>query len=105
MNEQQLTAKQQFWLEHVDRCTESGQSMRAYAEAHNLSVQSFYSWKSQLAKRSRDARKANAGFTEVHVRSAPVPALIRFPNGCVLESRGLDEASMRSLCSALLHAQ
>jgi hypothetical protein len=107
MNERQLTAKQRYWLEHVERCAESGQSMRAYAEAHDLNVQSFYSGKAQLAKRSRNALKASASFTEVQVRSATVPAVIqiRFPNGCVLESRGLDDASLRSLCSALLHAQ
>lgn len=107
MNEQPLTAKQQFWLEHVERCAESGRSMREYAKAHDLNVQSFYSWKAQLAKRSRIALKAGASFTEVQVRSATVPAVIqiRFPNGCVLEIRGLDDASLRTLCSALLHAQ
>ena len=107
MNDQQLTVKQQFWLEHVERCAESGQSMREYAKAHDLNVQSFYSWKGQLAKRHRTVSPASATFTEVHVRATTLPATIqiRFPNGCVLESREFDEASLRSLCSALLHAQ
>jgi transposase len=42
------TEKQQFWLEHVQACSISGKSMRAYAQANCLSVSAFYSWKKTL---------------------------------------------------------
>lgn len=108
MGEIQLTAKQRFWLEHVERCAESGQSMRAYAQAHDLDVQRFYNWKAQLAKRAHlDSTLPSPAFTEVQLHGVTVPGAIqvRFPNGCVLESRGLDEASLRTLCAALLNTR
>ncbi|MGB3313979.1 MAG: hypothetical protein WBB85_06175 [Albidovulum sp.] len=43
-----MTEKQHIWLKHVDDCTASGVSMRAYADRHGLDVQRFYVWKSQL---------------------------------------------------------
>lgn len=46
-----LTEKQQFWLEHVRACDESGQSMRAYADANGLNAAEFYSWKATLRRK------------------------------------------------------
>ncbi len=43
-----LTAKQQFWLDHIESCVSSGVTMRAYSEQHGLDLQRFYSWKKQL---------------------------------------------------------
>lgn len=43
-----LTAKQRFWLEHIESCASSGVTMRAYSEQHGLDLQHFYSWKKQL---------------------------------------------------------
>ena len=42
------TAKQQFWLDHVQDWSSSGLSMSAYADRHGLDVQQFYRRKSQL---------------------------------------------------------
>jgi hypothetical protein len=46
-----LTEKQKFWLEHVQACGRSGQSMRTYAEANGLSVSAFYTWKKTLRRK------------------------------------------------------
>lgn len=46
-----LTEKQTFWLEHVKACAASGKLMRAYAQANELSVSAFYSWKKILRRK------------------------------------------------------
>jgi len=43
-----LTAKQRFWLDHVESCASSGVTMRAYSAQHGLDIQHFYYWKKQL---------------------------------------------------------
>jgi hypothetical protein len=50
-NEHSLTEKQRFWLEQVKACNESGQSMRDYAEEHELDLGAFYSAKSVLRQK------------------------------------------------------
>ena len=46
-----LTKKQKFWLDHVQACGMSSQSMRAYAEANGLNVSTFYAWKKALRRK------------------------------------------------------
>jgi transposase-like protein len=53
MADRGLTSTQRFWLEHVEACEAAGVSMKAYAERHGLSLQSFYCWKGQLKKRGQ----------------------------------------------------
>jgi hypothetical protein len=43
-----LSEKQTFWLEHLQACTATGMSMRAYAQTNNLGISTFYSWKKTL---------------------------------------------------------
>lgn len=43
-----LSKKQAFWLEHLQACTTTGMSMRAYAQTHGLGISTFYSWKKTL---------------------------------------------------------
>ena len=43
-----LTEKQRIWLRHIEDCATAGLSMREYADRHELDVQRFYVWKSQL---------------------------------------------------------
>jgi hypothetical protein len=50
MNTRDLSDKQRIWLEHIEACVAGGGSMKAYAEAHGLDLQSFYLWKGRLKK-------------------------------------------------------
>ena len=45
-----LTDKQRIWLRHIEDCATAGLSMREYADRHELDVQRFYVWKSQLKR-------------------------------------------------------
>ena len=46
-----LTDKQKFWLEHIDACSKSGQTMKAYAQSNDLSVSAIYAWKKTLRRK------------------------------------------------------
>ena len=47
-----LTAKQQYWSEHILCAERSGQSLAEYAKAQNIPVQRLYQWRSSLKKMS-----------------------------------------------------
>lgn len=47
-----LTAKQQYWSEHILCAERSGQSLAEYAKAQNIPVQKLYQWRSSLKKMS-----------------------------------------------------
>jgi len=83
----------QFWLEHLRRCAERGQSIAAYAAAHGLHVSSLYEAKSQLRRRGKGAAAA-ARFVRVEparapeVTSRPTVYRVSLPNGVVVETAG-----------------
>lgn len=84
-----LTEKQTFWFEHLQACTASGLSMRAYAESRDLSISALYAWKKALQRKGVFAntppdesplfRKAMlTDYRAGHVR-------VQLPTGLVLE--------------------
>ena len=48
-------AKEQHWRRQVAGWRRSGDSVRAYCQAHGLSEQSFYQWRRVLAQRDAHA--------------------------------------------------
>lgn len=89
-----LNERQRYWLEHVEACARSGQTMRAYAESQGLSVQTLYSWKQQLRQ---SGALAPASRTPVSTGTSPrfqrlevIPGVdathcrIELPNGVVV---------------------
>ena len=78
-----LSERQRYWLEHVRDCEESGQTTKAYAEAHGLSTSLLYSWRKRLAERGL-WRSRGGRFQRVQV-SAPARLVnewrITLPNG------------------------
>jgi len=90
--------RRQFWLEHIEACTESGDSAKAYAETHGLSTASFYSARSRYkqarggvvdgASGSGGSRRA-AQFVRVEplvqVRGPRIECRTRLTNGAMLE--------------------
>ncbi|MDH3282533.1 MAG: hypothetical protein OEQ18_15585 [Gammaproteobacteria bacterium] len=85
-----LSERQRYWLERIQECEESGQTTKAYAEAHALSTSALYTWRKRLAQRglwpSRGGR-----FERVQV-SAPTRSVsewrITLPNGVQVEFSG-----------------
>jgi hypothetical protein len=45
-----LTRRQRYWLKHIQRAEERGETLKAYAKRHRLSIGALYHAKSQLMK-------------------------------------------------------
>lgn len=83
-----LTEKQQLWLEHIRACDQFGQTMKAYAEEHDLNVSALYAWKKTLRRKGVIAdSQADAPqlFRKAVVAdSSHARASARLPSGLVL---------------------
>ncbi len=95
-----LTERQQFWLDHLRACEDSGSSAAQYAKDHDLRVTSLYQRKKQFRKRGLLSTPSCTAPSFVKVRSAPGKASedvlrIFFPNGVRVEwlTSSDDEAS------------
>ena len=47
----ELTERQQYWLEHIEACDESGCSAKEYAEQRGLSLSGLYNARCVLKKK------------------------------------------------------
>lgn len=45
-----LTERQRFWLDHINACTVSKQSLKAYASQHGLNITSLYGASKKLKR-------------------------------------------------------
>lgn len=110
-----LTAKQSYWLKHLESWRKSGRTMREYAAKHDLPLPYLYTWQSRLRQMgalvedadvipTKRTRRREVTFRAVRVidpsDAAPTAALrIRFANGVVVE---LDGSGSRSPDTSLL---
>jgi transposase-like protein len=72
--------KERHWRQLVEQWQRSGQSVRAFCASHDLSEQSLYWWRRELAARDHQATPAAEApppprFVPVHVRAEPVAPL------------------------------
>ena len=79
-----LTARQRYWLEHVQACEASGKSIAEYAAAQEIGAQAMYAGKSMLVKKGVLTATQPARFQRVQVMAAAVSSQWRIglPN-CV----------------------
>ena len=92
-----LTEKQRIWLTHVERCTATGVSMRAYADQHGLDVQRFYVWKSQLKQLgvlAHDLAMPN------DIDQPPPPALSPLIRAQVVSRSSVEDQRQSTMCAA-----
>ena len=107
-----LTPRQRRWLEHLKRCEGSGETMKAYAKRHRLSIQAMYQAAKDLRRRGvlapgRRTPRDETGASFVRIAasvsgSIEPPWRVRFPGGAVLEgTRPLTEESLRAVVTVL----
>ena len=95
--------KEQQWRLWIRRQQESGLSVRAFCNLHDLSEPSFYGWRREIQRRDADA----AAFTPVRVVAdeAPTPACcfeVALVGGRTLRvAPGFDAATLRQLLTVL----
>ena len=98
-----LTKRQEWWLSHLRRAAQAGETVRAYAKRHRLSEAGMYQAAKELRRRGalapaapRAERKAVATPRFVEVRPKPAASELRepagwrarLPNGVVVEGSG-----------------
>ena len=103
-----LTDKGRYWLNHLQQCQASGQSMAAYAKAQGLGLKSFYRWRKQLrllpAGRQEEVlpsfhRIRLSGSAAVSAQNNTLSVLVHLPNGIDCE---LKQIPIETLTEALL---
>jgi hypothetical protein len=65
--------RERTWRRHIAEQPGSGQTIRAYCETSRLRETSFYYWRTEIAKRDREAKtQAAPAFVPVSVIDTPV---------------------------------
>ena len=105
--------REQFWRQHIAAWSRSGQSIRGYCSAHQLSEASFYAWRREL--RRRDHKQPPAlKFLPVQVRGDALrgEALrgdavieITLPEGLVVRAPAVIEPTTLAALVAALRAK
>jgi len=100
--EHNLTVQQRHWLEKLNACNASGQSMKAFATSEGLNLHDLYSWKKTLVKKGVLPRTRAPRFQAVQIKETTgYECRIVLPNGVtVIFPRGAQEMSL----AILLHS-
>ncbi len=80
--------RERFWLDHLRTARQQGLTLKAYAQAHGLSVSALYTARSTLKRRGVLSEPAPAPPTFVPVRLCPPAGAafrVHLPNGVVVE--------------------
>jgi hypothetical protein len=100
-----LTTKQQFWFDHLCACDRSGQTMKDYAQHHDLSVGAFYAWKKTLRRKGVIGTAPPAApslFQKVALQNHSGTLRLVLPTGLTLEiDAGTDPHWVAQLVGAL----
>ena len=89
-----LTARQRYWLEHIQACEDSGKSIAEYAAEYGLAARAMYGGKKVLVKKGVLATLRPTRFQRVRVMEAPVSSQwrIQLPNGVSVAFAGTVDA-------------
>lgn len=85
-----LTAKQQYWFDHISAAQRNGQSLSAYAEAHQLNIKALYNWRWTFSKRELKQPATQTSFVKVLppskvANSIQAPIIVTLQNGVRLQ--------------------
>lgn len=92
-------ARLSYWTEHVESHAQSGQSMRSYSAAHNISWRTLGYWKRKLSV----GKEGGDGFATVKIVPRSLDVMrIHLPSGLSIECPIHTEVSwLRSVVEAL----
>ena len=96
-----LPSRAQVWAERLDRCQASSLTVKAFCQAENVSVPSFYTWKKRLAQ-----TEPTPAFVPVNLTSPAGDELdLLLPGGATLKLNiQLDEAAIQKVIAATIAA-
>ena len=101
-----LTERQRYWLEHIQACQQSGQTMADYAAAHGFTARAMYEGKKILVKKGVLPAQHAPRFQRIRVIEAPVSSQWRIglPNGVSVAFAG-DVAVSQALVEGVVATQ
>lgn len=100
-DKQALTERQRYWLEQIQACEASGESLNAYAEAQGFAAGAIYAAKKVLIRKGL-LGQSPARFQRVHAVPSPVCEWrVELPNGAAV---GFSGAVDTDALSAVLQA-
>ena len=103
---QQLTSKQQAWLDHINQALSQNISMSAYAKQNNLSIKAFYCARTVLVNIGRLPAKKSTPFvsvvtTEKAIVVTPSKCRVTLLNGVLLDFSDVDMVTLIEKVSQL----
>ncbi len=86
MNKQQLTERQQYWLNHITTCQHKGIRMTDYAQQVGIELRALYDAKNRLIKAGVLPRQKPPTFQKVEIKPTVSGfCIISLSNGARLE--------------------
>ena len=95
--------REQVWRQHIAAWRRSGQSIRGFCSARQLSEASFYAWRRELRERDRP-QTPPLKFLPVQVRSEALIE-ITLPDGLVVRAPAVIEPTNLAALVAALRAR
>lgn len=101
-----LTSREQFWVNHLERCAARGQRLSHYASEHGLSIGALYEAKARL-RRSGVWPLSGPRFVRVETAAGTGTVVaqslyrVSLPNGVVVEVAGGELGAVLSVAAAL----
>ena len=96
MTKMAMTARQQFWLAHIEAAMRAGRGLKHYASAHRLSLGALYNAKSVFKRagvlKSGSRKLAESSFVPVQIAPPAAP-----PIRCRLQHRSGWQLEMERL--------
>lgn len=101
-----LTARQRYWLEHIQACEASGKTTAEYATAHGLSVEAMYAGKRVLMRKGALPGARSGRFQRVQISGAETAPTwrIHLPNGAAVSFSGeVDTGVLAGILATVAH--
>lgn len=105
-----VTERQQYWDDHLRSCESSGETIKAYATRHGLSLYALYEARRRERRSSSLQLSSGADRVSFVQVSAPVSASreprwrVRFVNGTIVEWDAAPEGeALASLLKSIAH--
>lgn len=97
-----LTAKQQYWFDHITAAQHNSQSLSDYAVQHNLSIKALYNWRWMLSKRIEKPTPKKSAFVKIlppasSARAREESTVVILPNGIRLQFSALTPSLLTML--------
>lgn len=101
-NEEVLTERQRYWLDHIKGCEASGKSAAEYAAEHGFNARTMYSAKKVLVGKGILPRTQRVRLQRVRAEAVTVGSewRVQLPNGVVV---GFSGAVDGGTLSTILH--